>query len=440
LAYHALRGEVWDKALAYCRQAGEKALARSAHHEARGYFEQALSALPHLPETRDLREQAVDLRFALCSALRPLGEYERMSGYLQEAESLAIILDDPRRLGWVSLLQTREFYLMATYSHAIATAQRVLALATSYEDDALQARANQYLGLACLNQGDYRRAIACLRQTATSRDGTRRYELLGDAFVPAVFSRAILAWCHAELGMFAEGAILGAEGLQMAETLAHRVSFIWPYYGLGMVSLCQGDLRQAIPQLERAVSISHERDLRAYYPRMAAALGAAYTLDRRLTEAVPLLTQTLEQCRAQGRAYLETLCSLPLGEAQMLAGHLEEAYNFAERALVLTREYQGRSNQAYALRLMGEIAMQRKPPDVDQAEAHYRQALTLADELGMRPLQAHCHRSLGTLYAATGQREQARTALSTAIALYRAMEMTFWLPQTEATLAQVEGR
>ena len=124
----------------------------------------------------------------------------------------------------------------------------------------------------------------------------------------------------------------------------------------------------------------------------------------------------------------------------MLAGHLEEAYNFAERALVLTREYQGRSNQAYALRLMGEIAMQRKPPDVDQAEAHYRQALTLADELGMRPLQAHCHRSLGTLYAATGQREQARTELSTAIALYRAMEMTFWLSQTEATLAQVEGR
>ena len=46
---------------------------------------------------------------------------------------------------------------------------------------------------------------------------------------------------------------------------------------------------------------------------------------------------------------------------------------------------------------------------------------------------------LGTLYAATGQREQARTALATAIALYRTMEMAFWLPQTEAALAQVEG-
>ena len=57
----------------------------------------------------------------------------------------------------------------------------------------------------------------------------------------------------------------------------------------------------------------------------------------------------------------------------------------------------------------------------------------------MRPLQAHCHLGLGTLYAKTGQPEQARAELSTAIALYRAMEMTFWLPQAEAALAQVEG-
>jgi hypothetical protein len=70
----------------------------------------------------------------------------------------------------------------------------------------------------------------------------------------------------------------------------------------------------------------------------------------------------------------------------------------------------------------------------------YQQALALAEEIGMRPLQAHCHQGLGMLYAATGQREQARTALSTAIGMYQSMDMTFWLPQTEAALAQVEAR
>jgi tetratricopeptide (TPR) repeat protein len=124
----------------------------------------------------------------------------------------------------------------------------------------------------------------------------------------------------------------------------------------------------------------------------------------------------------------------------MLAGHLEEAHALAERALALARAYQERAHQAYALCLLGDIAAQREPPEREQAEAHYQQALALTKELGMRPLQAHCHRSLGTLYATTGQREQARAELSIAIELYKAMEMTFWLPQTEAALAQIEGQ
>jgi tetratricopeptide (TPR) repeat protein len=119
---------------------------------------------------------------------------------------------------------------------------------------------------------------------------------------------------------------------------------------------------------------------------------------------------------------------------------LEEAHVLAEQALALTRAHQERGNQAYALRLLGEIAAHRDPLEVDPAEAFYSQALALAEELGMRPLQAHCHRDLGTLYAVTGQREQARAALATAMEMYRSMEMTFWLPQAEAALAQVEGR
>ena len=98
------------------------------------------------------------------------------------------------------------------------------------------------------------------------------------------------------------------------------------------------------------------------------------------------------------------------------------------------------SDEAYALWLLGEIAAHRTPPDIDQAAAHYHQALALAKELGMRPLQAHCHRGLGRLYAATGQWELARAELSTAIEMYTSMDMTFWLPETETMRAQVDAR
>jgi tetratricopeptide (TPR) repeat protein len=129
-----------------------------------------------------------------------------------------------------------------------------------------------------------------------------------------------------------------------------------------------------------------------------------------------------------------------LSEACLLAGQIEKASTLAGQALALARDRKERGYQAWALRLLGEIASQSTPPESESAEVHYRQALALADALGMRPLQAHCHLGLGTLYARIGQRESARTALSTAIEMYRAMDMTFWLPQAEAALAQVEGR
>src|SRR5436309_874938 len=114
----------------------------------------------------------------------------------------------------------------------------------------------------------------------------------------------------------------------------------------------------------------------------------------------------------------------------------EEAHDIAQRALECSLTYRERGHQAWILRLLGDIHVQRHPADIGPTEASFQQALALADALGMRPLQAHCHRSLGTLSLKLRQPEQARIELTTAIELYRAMNMTFWLPRAEAVLAQ----
>ena len=440
LAHHTQRGEVWDKAVAYCRQAGEKAMAQSAHREAVGYFEQALDALQHLPEQRVRHEQAIDLRLALRSALRPLGYLGRILAALREAEALAEALDDPHRLGQVCGFLSNHFNLMGAHDQAITAARRALALATASGDVVLHALANYHLGRAYHDVGTYRQAIDCLRQTVVSLDGTRRYERFGQPHLPAVDARAWLAVCHAELGTFVEGSTLGEEGLRIAEVVAHPTSRMWASWGSGLLCLRQGDLPRALPQLERAVGICHEVDLPVYFTRMAATLGAAYTLAGCVTDAIPLLTQAMEQTAAMEEDFsLQARYSLPMAETRLLAGRLDEACALAERALAFTRVHQERGDQAYALQLLGAIAARHDPPRVEQAEAHYQQALALAETLGMRPLQAHCHRGLGMLYATTGQREPACAELSTAIELYRAMAMTFWLPQTAAVLAQVDA-
>jgi tetratricopeptide (TPR) repeat protein len=364
----------------------------------------------------------------------------RVLPLLREAEALAEALDDPRRLAQTSFFLSRHFYFIGVSDQAIAAGQRALALATASGEVVLQALANQSLGVACRAQGDYRRAIDCFGPTVAFFDGVRRHERFAEVFLPAVLSRAYLTTCNAELGTFAEGRALGEEGLRIAEVVAHPASLMVGSWGIGLLYLRQGDLLRALPLLERAMRLCQDMDSRLWFPLIAAALGAAYNLCGRAADAVPLLTQAMEQTDALEPVAFQALCRLSLGEAKMLAGRLEEAHALAERALGLAREHWERGNQAYAFCLLGDIVARREPPEIEQAEDYYRQALVLAEELGMRPLQAHCHRGLGTLYAQIGRSEQAHTELTTAIELYRVMEMTFWLPQVEAALARVEGR
>jgi tetratricopeptide (TPR) repeat protein len=155
-------------------------------------------------------------------------------------------------------------------------------------------------------------------------------------------------------------------------------------------------------------------------------------------EARQLLDPVLERLATGRHMVFHELVLTELSEACLLVGRVDEASALAARLLELS--HTGHGYQAHACRLLGEVARRREPPDIDQAATHYRQALSLAEEVGMRPLQAHCHLGLGTLFATAGQAEPARAELSTALAMYQAMDMTFWLPETEAALAQVEGQ
>ena len=218
------------------------------------------------------------------------------------------------------------------------------------------------------------------------------------------------------------------------------MSLMFASWGIGLLALRQGDLPRALPLLERAMGICQDADLPALFPLDGCGLGRGVYPGRarRRRRAAAHAGDGTGNCDGNG-SLSGALSSLPGGGAA--AGRPPGGGTRPRRAaLALAREHQERGNQAYALRLLGDIAARREPPESEPAEAHYRQALALAEELGMRPLQAHCHLGLGKLYAKIGRRQQARTELSAAIELYRAMDMTFWLPQAEMTLAQVEGR
>jgi class 3 adenylate cyclase len=437
LAHHAMRGEVWDKAVAYCRQAGDKALARSASREAVACFEQALVALAHLPEGRARQEQAIDVRFGLRNALNQRLEFGRVLTYLREAEGLAQALSDQHRFGWCAAYMTDCFMATGDLQRAVEAGQRALALAETLGNTALQVVTHLFLGRAYRALGDYPQAIDLLRQNLVALDGALRWEHFSLPGLPSVTSRDVLAECLAEVGAFTEGLARGEESLRIAEAVNHPNSLINACYGIGHVYLSKGEFRQAISWLERGLEGSRVWDMPLLLYRSSSALGYAYVLAGRVSDALPLLEQSVA---TEGMGVMRGTAHVWLSEACLCLGRLDEALAVAMRGLEFCRAHARQGEQAWTLRLLGEIHAHRQPPQAKLAEAAYHEALALADKLGMRPLQAYCHRGLGMLYTTTGQQAQAHTALSAAIELYRAMDMTFWLPETEAALAQVEGR
>jgi tetratricopeptide (TPR) repeat protein len=235
------------------------------------------------------------------------------------------------------------------------------------------------------------------------------------------------------LGEFTEAMTHAEDALRLAREVDHAGSLVYAYRSLGFVSLRLGAISQAIPALERALELCRVAGISILFDVTAAHLGYAYTLSNRLPEGVALMEEALADPEASGTVHHPLLLAY-LGEAHLLAGHRDETVAVARRALHLAHRQKERGNEAWVLRLLGDIAVHADPPDSESAERHYTLALARAGELGMRPLAAHCHLGLGGFYRRTGDRTKAQEHLSAAVALYREMKMGFWLGKAEVEL------
>ena len=193
---------------------------------------------------------------------------------------------------------------------------------------------------------------------------------------------------------------------------------------LGLLYLAKGDLEAAIRVLERGLALGRASGGRDWSRDMAGGLGEAYAQAGRLAEGLALLEEARRDDVRTGALVSYPTHLRQLSAVYLLAGRFDEAWQPARQALDLARQQKARGNEALALFQLGAVYAHASPANVQQAEAHYPEALMLAEALGMRPLQAHCHRGLGNLYAQTGRQEQARTALATANAFKRNAKTT----------------
>jgi tetratricopeptide (TPR) repeat protein len=426
LAHHAFRAEAWDKAVTYLRQAGAKAFVRAANREAATHLEHALDCLDHRAQDPDAQTLAIDLRIDLRHALWPLGENGRILNHLQEAATLAERLADQRRLAQVLSAMGYSFWMLGHPDRVVAANQRALAIATGLRDFAIEAAANFALGLAYHGLGEFARATGHLERNVASLQGERMYGRFGTAGVTSVLSIMALVWCRAELGSFQEGIARGEDSLRIAQARDDKLSLMFADVGIGELHLVQGDLVRAIPRLEHGLAICRTWDFPSWLPWLASRTGAAYVLAGRVAEGLPLLEQSVEQATSMGWKADASRLAARLSEGYLAADRVDDASALAERALDLAVEQQARGHQAWALRLLGEIALHRGRRDLERAESHYGKALALAEVLSMRPLIAHCQLGLGLLSKLAGRWPDVHARLAAATTMYRTLGMTHW--------------
>ena len=435
LAHHALRGEVWDKALTYCRQAGARASARSAHRAAVEWFEHALAALAHLPETPHTAGAAIDLRLDLRSSLSPLAEFTRMQDHLQEAERLAEAAGDRRRQGLVAAFLTNFYTVMLELRRAIEYGQRAVAIAAQVGDVEAQVLAHTFLGLARYGQGDYRGAVELARHNVFLLRGDLVRERFGMAVLPAVYSRTVLVWSLAELGEFADGLAIGQESARIAEAAEHPYSIVFSRFGLGALHLRQGDLPRAAAELESGLALCRSADIRAPLLNVVTPLCSAYALSGRIADARKLVDEAVDVAVTMGDPLGHWLRTGVLAEIHLAAGRAEDALPLARRAVELTRYVKSRGSEAWAMRLLGEAEASQPVPLAEDAQATYRHALARALELEMRPLRARCHLGLGALARRLGHDREAQAEIQIARDMFRALGMEYWSTRAESVLA-----
>jgi tetratricopeptide (TPR) repeat protein len=396
LAHHARAAELWDKALAYCRQAGAKAAWRSAHREAVQDFEQALAAIRQVPETPATRAQTLDLYLQLRWSLVPLGDYHRLAESLRNAAALAEGLNDPLRLGEISQSMTNYLRLAGDCDGALEAGRRAHAIGADLESHTLQVRARYQLGLVYRQRGEYSRAIEALASVVDALRGELLYERFGEPSVLSVHARAWLALTLADVGRFSDGLALAEEAVQIASDSRNAFSQTTAHHSLGGVHARRGDLDRALPPLERSVALCRDGNFRLLLPPTASALGAALTQAERVEEALPLLELAVEVAVGQGLIGGSSLYQVRLGHALLLAKRGVEARELAHRALDAARKHKERGHEAWALHLLGDVAALGEPADSLAAARHYAEALALAQALGMQPLVVQCQNRLGT--------------------------------------------
>jgi class 3 adenylate cyclase/tetratricopeptide (TPR) repeat protein len=428
LADHAVRGEVRDKATAYLHLAGANAWARGAPEEAVECYEGALELLAQLPRTTESIRRSIDIRLSLSPPLSLKGHTSRAIALTEEAARLADELGDQLTLGRIAMRIGAPLWIEGRYAEGIDYAQRALKIAAETGDAALRVGASYMLAVSYSALGRYRAAIELMVPMVDGPDAEVAKIAVGANVSVYTSACSWLAAFFGLLGDFTPARRYGERGLAPAkpEPVAEAMLFCLRT----IAPLVQGEFAEAAELADTAVHLCEPANLSVWLSNAYSLRGSTRMWLGRIEEGLSDLEEGARLYETSGAKASLAFFLYRWAEGLLLADRAEAA-GIARRALDLAAAGGERANEASALHVLGQVAA-RETPDADVAEAHYRRALAMGTEIGLRPLVARCHLNLAELYRRSGKHQRVKEHLALATAMFREMSMRYWLEKAQA--------
>jgi class 3 adenylate cyclase/tetratricopeptide (TPR) repeat protein len=394
LADHAYLAELWQKAVPYQLRSCRRAIKRGANQAAIAIYERGRETLSHWDPSRKRAISEIDLHLTVVTALEPLGMHRKIADVLREARHLADLSDEPWRIAAVNCQLTVALWRLGYHGEAMTAAQTAHAITEQIREPILTFAALHNLGIIFHETGDFHTSLEyhdrCLSIETPEIDKKRA----GWAALPSVMLRTFMADSLIDLGDFERAEVLAADARTRAIAANHAYSLATINHVFSRLRIAQGRPEEALSLLNECWQTCLDLEIKQMYPIFASRMGEAYMLLGDVEAALHILAvpEKLDIPLAD-HAFGWRFLFIAQGYAFLAANRAEEAKGVAERALELAEERGELPQQAYARKLLGDVACALKAPAAGP-ELFYRQALAIAEKCSMRPFIASCHEAL----------------------------------------------
>lgn len=395
LAEHAFLAELWEKAIPYQLRSCRRAMRRGANQDAIGIFQRGLETLSHWPASPAKTKAEIDFRLTVVIALEPLGKHRRIADVLREARGLADASSDPWRIAALNCQLSLALWRLGDHGVAMTVAEEACGIARQIGDPALIFAALHQVGIIQHETGAFEESIKTHEKCFAFKSPELDSKRAGWAAYPSVILRTFLTDSLIELGEMDRAEAMAQEAIHRAREVDHFHSLANISHVLARLRTAQGRPTEALSLLKDCWQTCLDLEIAQMYPIFAARMGEAYLAAGDVDAAIEILSvpERLDVPLAE-HAFGWRYLFVAQGRALLAAGRHSEAQAAAQRALALAEERGEPPQQAYALKLLGDVESVLCGPE--RSELHFRRALKLAKKCGMRPLVGLCSAALSS--------------------------------------------